>query len=110
MVRHDGTPIILTLGRPRWEIYTLEFGLTYMILKKKKKKEDESIEGFELLNKNYLPFTVVHTFFFQHMKDSGKRLSISDSRHSKTVCMCVHMYVLHFFLWAWMERSGCHRM
>lgn len=65
---------------------------------KKKKKEDESIEGFELLNKNYLPFTVVHTFFFQHMKDSGKRLSISDSRHSKTVCMCVHMYVLHFFM------------
>lgn len=40
---------------------------------------------------------MVHTFFFQHMKDSGKRLSISDSRHSKTVCMCVHMYVLHFF-------------
>lgn len=25
LVRHDGTPIILTLGRPRWKVYKLEF-------------------------------------------------------------------------------------
>lgn len=39
LVRHDGTPIILTLGRPRWEVYKLEFGLTYVVLKKKKKEK-----------------------------------------------------------------------
>lgn len=37
LVRHEGTPIILTLGRPRWEVYKPEFGLTYGGLKKKKK-------------------------------------------------------------------------